>query len=76
LARLREALEITQVELAARLGWSQAVVSRLERHADMYVSSLESYVEALGGCLELRARLAKGAPRSLRLGVQEDRRKR
>lgn len=74
LGALRKALQITQVEVAARLGWSQGEVSRLERRADMYVSSLTSYIAALDGCLELRARIEKRAY-TLRLGVQEERKK-
>ena len=40
LAELREARQRSQIELAKRLGIQQAAVSKLERRADMYVSSL------------------------------------
>jgi hypothetical protein len=38
-------------------------VSKLERRADMYVSALRTYVEALGGELEIVARFPDGAVR-------------
>src|SRR5688500_18536584 len=44
-----------QADLAGELGVSQANVSRLEREEDLRVSTLERYVEALGGRLEVRA---------------------
>jgi hypothetical protein len=54
---------MTQDALARRLGSQQALVSKLERRADMYVSSLRTYVEALGGELEIVARFPDGAVR-------------
>jgi transcriptional regulator with XRE-family HTH domain len=54
---------MTQEALARRLGSQQALVSKLERRADMYVSSLRTYVEALGGELEIVARFPNGAVR-------------
>lgn len=55
LQQLRKAREQSQQELAVRLGVKQAEVSRLERRADMYLSTLRSYVEAMGGRLEITA---------------------
>ena len=55
LAKLREARNMTQVQVAEALGSSQANVSKLERRDDVYLSTLSDYVEALGGRLELRA---------------------
>src|SRR5581483_11364953 len=55
LGRLREACNMTQVQVAQALGSSQANVSKLERRGDLYLSTLSEYVEALGGRLELRA---------------------
>jgi hypothetical protein len=43
------------VQLAAALGVSQAQVSRIENQTDLYLSTLRSYVEAMGGELQLRA---------------------
>jgi len=59
LAELREALALTQAELAASLDVSQEAVSRLERRPDMLVSTLRHVVEAMGGELEIRAVLPK-----------------
>ena len=39
---------MTQVQLAARLGVGQAQVSKIERQADMLISTLASYLAALG----------------------------
>ena len=55
LAELRQYRHITQVQLADTLGISQGNVSRLEARSDVYLSTLRSYVEALGGHLEIAA---------------------
>ncbi len=48
LDELRQAREMTQVHLAKILGVNQAAVSKLERRADMYVSTLQEFVRAMG----------------------------
>lgn len=55
LAELRQSRRVTQVQLAETLGISQGNVSRLEARSDVYLSTLRSYVEALGGHLEIAA---------------------
>jgi transcriptional regulator with XRE-family HTH domain len=55
LAELREARGATQVEVSEVLGVSQANISQLERRDDLYLSTLQGYVEALGGKLVLLA---------------------
>ena len=55
LADLRDRRGETQRGLARTLGVSQANVSRVEHEDDIYLSSLSSYVAALGGKLEIRA---------------------
>lgn len=55
LAHIRAGRRVSQVELAARLDRSQGNVSELERRADVYLSTLREYVEALGGELEVNA---------------------
>jgi transcriptional regulator with XRE-family HTH domain len=56
LADLRRAQANTQQQLAKTLGVNQAWISRVERQTDMYLSTLRSYIEALGGQLEISAR--------------------
>jgi transcriptional regulator with XRE-family HTH domain len=48
LAGIRHATGVTQVELAAKLGVGQAQVSKIERQSDMLLSTLASYLSALG----------------------------
>jgi DNA-binding XRE family transcriptional regulator len=55
LAQLRQSRHLTQVQLAETLGISQGNVSRLEGRSDVYLSTLRSYIEALGGHLEIAA---------------------
>jgi DNA-binding XRE family transcriptional regulator len=55
LAELRQTRHVTQVQLAELLGISQGNVSRLEGRSDVYLSTLRSYIEALGGHLEIAA---------------------
>jgi DNA-binding XRE family transcriptional regulator len=51
LRSLREASGITQVDMAERMGVTQAQVSKIETGEDHRVSTLERYAEALGGRL-------------------------
>ena len=55
LGELREARERGQVQVAETAGVTEADDSRLESETDLYLSTLQSYVAALGGQLELRA---------------------
>lgn len=50
----RRAVGKSQAEVAAVLGVTQANVSRIERAKDLQISTLDKYVHALGGRLELR----------------------
>lgn len=56
LAELRRARAMTQDQLAADLHVGQASIAKLERRADMYLSTLRRFVEAMGGELEIVAR--------------------
>jgi len=56
LAEIRQARQLTQQQLAASLDTTQGGVSRLERQTDLYLSTLRSYIEAMGGVLEVVAR--------------------
>src|SRR4051794_7117532 len=57
LRQVREARERSQEDVANKLHIKQAAVSKLERRADMYLSTLRSYIEAMGGKLEIIARI-------------------
>jgi DNA-binding XRE family transcriptional regulator len=57
---LRDARELTQVQLAQVLHVSQGAVSKVERRTDMYISTLRSYVRAIGGDLQIRAVFPEG----------------
>ena len=51
LAQLRTTRGLSQAAVGAQLGMNQSEVSRLERRRDMRLSSLRSYVDAIGGRL-------------------------
>ncbi|MBI3670763.1 MAG: helix-turn-helix transcriptional regulator [Acidobacteria bacterium] len=55
LDELRIAREMTQAELAKKLKKGQPAVSKIENSADMYISTLQKSVAAMGGILEIRA---------------------
>jgi predicted transcriptional regulator len=55
LAELRHARQLTQVQLAQALDVQQPAISRIEHQTDVYLSTLRSYVEALGGELQICA---------------------
>lgn len=65
---LRKAQQLTQNELAQKLGVKQAEISRLEQRTDMYLSTLQSCVKAMGGTLEIIARFPKKSVRVSGLG--------
>lgn len=60
LQALRRVTAKTQTEIAKSLGVSQPSVAKIERQADMYLSTLRSYVEAAGGKLTLVVELKDG----------------
>lgn len=69
LGELRRVAGKAQAEIASILKIKQPSVSKIEKQADMYLSTLKSYVEAVGGELELIVRLPSHAPLRLeRLG--------
>ncbi len=53
---LRKAQDLTQERMAELLGVGQDNISRLEGRADMLLSTLRSYVAAMGGSLDLIVR--------------------
>ena len=59
---VRQAHSLTQERMADLLGVSQESVSRIERRTDMLLSTLTSYIEAMGGSLKLVAEFPGKAP--------------
>jgi len=62
LRELRRARAQSQAEVGKKLKVKQAEVSKIERRTDMYLSTLRSYIEAMGGELEIIARFPDHAP--------------
>ncbi|MCW5589538.1 MAG: XRE family transcriptional regulator [Legionellales bacterium] len=60
LQELRRARAMSQERLAEVLETKQANISRLERRTDMYISTLRSYVHAMGGELSIIAHFPDG----------------
>jgi DNA-binding XRE family transcriptional regulator len=55
LRQLRRARKLTQQKIARSLHIGQEGVSKLEKRSDLLISTLRSYVEAMGGHLSLVA---------------------
>jgi ribosome-binding protein aMBF1 (putative translation factor) len=57
---LRQARQMSQERLAETLGKKQASISKIEHRTDMYISTLRSYIEAMGGQLKIVAHFPDG----------------
>ena len=64
---LRQAQHLTQERMAELMGVEQENVSRLERRADLLLSTLSSYVAAMGGKLRLVAEFPNRHPVAIAL---------
>lgn len=62
LQELRRAAGKAQADIASALNIKQPSVSKIEKQADMYLSTLRSYVEAIGGRLDLVVTLPARPP--------------
>ena len=60
LHELRQARALTQKAIGEALNVNQPAVAKLERRTDMYVSKLRSYIEAMGGKLNIVAQFPQG----------------
>lgn len=58
---LRRARGLSQRAVADLLHVQQPTIAKMERRTDMYISTLRSYIEAMGGELEVIARFPAGA---------------
>jgi DNA-binding XRE family transcriptional regulator len=53
LAALRRAADLTQTELARSLGVSQAAIAKTEQRHDLLLSTLNTYLAAIGGHMRI-----------------------
>lgn len=60
LYELRRARGLSQECIAKTLKVSQANISKIEQRTDMYISTLRSHIQAMGGELEIRAKFPDG----------------
>ena len=60
LHELRRARALTQQDLAEALNVNQPAISKMEQRTDAYISSLRSYIEAVGGKLKIVAEFPEG----------------
>ncbi len=71
LQQLRKARELTQQQMARILNVGQDSVSRLESRSDLLISTLQSYVEAMGGALKIVVEFKEGSAVISGLGLAE-----
>jgi hypothetical protein len=62
LRELRRLRKLTQTRVSRKLKIGQEGVSRIEKRSDLYISTLRSYVEAVGGKLSLVVELPDQPP--------------
>lgn len=67
LKRLRLLAGFTQGQVASRMDVQQAAISKIENGGEIYLSTVERYVEALGASLRLNAHFPVDAPIVARL---------
>jgi len=60
LTELRNARGLSQQMLAEALHIQQPAIAKLEKRTDMYISTLQSHIRAMGGELEVIARFPDG----------------
>jgi len=63
LFELRQALDMTQTELADELNMKQAAISKFEKQSDIYISTLRKILAGMGGELIISARFSEGEVR-------------
>ena len=57
---LRQSRNLTQQDLANALGVNQSALSKMEHQEDMYISTLQRVLDAMGGRLKLVAEFPEG----------------
>ena len=71
---LRGAKQLTQSDMAEMLDVPQSSISRIEQRADMYLSTLRNYIQAVGGELRIQVVFPDGVTVVIdRFGDREER---
>lgn len=70
LQEVRKALQLTQTTVAEALDMEQESISRIERRADVLLSTMRDYVGALGGTLKITAEFPSG--RTIQIDTRKD----
>ena len=65
-------MPLTAYSVASAMQTTQSEVSKLEQRTDAYVSTLHSYIRALGGELDIVARFPDGCVRISQFGPAHD----
>lgn len=60
LAQLRQNANLSQKQLAEKMGVSQANISKIENGKDVYLSTLKRYIATLGGEIHINATMPNG----------------
>jgi len=71
LQQLRKARHLTQEQMAKLLNIGQDSISRLESRSDLLISTLRSYVEAMGGALKIVVEFKEGTAVISGLAIEE-----
>jgi len=61
LNELKQARKLSQKMLSEALNLQQQSITKLEKRADMYLSTLRTHIQAMGGDLEIVARFPNGS---------------
>lgn len=69
LRELRQACDLTQDQIGEMLKVGQDSISRLEKRSDLRLSTLRSYVRAMGGSLELTVKFPDHRPDVVLSGI-------
>ncbi len=71
LDELRRARGLSQKALAKILHVQQPAIAKMERRTDMYISTLRSHIEAMGGELKITAQFPDGVVKILNFSQLE-----
>lgn len=75
LQELRKARGLSQQTLANVLQVKQPTVAKMEHRTDMYISTLRSHIEAMGGELDIIARFPDGCVKVSNFAAIEEEKK-